>query len=170
MNAVAVPADARNPDAVVLSDLDPWLSVVKGAGRAEHAVLCDGRQRLRIDLVEGGFTGNRAVLLDFRFRGLSQARSGVQVLQRLLSFMKHRRFPRTHRREDPVVERGRLMLQVHDAILTGASQHEVAVALYGPERLHHERVSGSDSLRSRVRRLAREGRAMAKGRYRGLMS
>ena len=61
------------------------------------------------------------------------------------------------------------MLRVHDAVRDGASQREIGAALFGDERVGHDWSDGSDSLRSRVRRLVREARDMAQGGYRQLM-
>ena len=61
------------------------------------------------------------------------------------------------------------MLRVHDAISQGASQREIGAALFGDEQAVRDWNDGSDSLRSRVRRLVREAGAMARGGYRQLM-
>ena len=61
------------------------------------------------------------------------------------------------------------MLRVHDAIGQGASQREIGVVLFGDERVARDWVRESDALRSRVRRLVHEARAMARGGYRQLM-
>ncbi|WP_419956716.1 DNA -binding domain-containing protein [Novosphingobium rhizovicinum] len=97
------------------------------------------------------------------------ARWGLVSLQRLLSLISHRRFVRSLYPRDPTVIRGIEVLRVHDAIGQGASQREIASILFGRERVSAEWNGPSDSLRSRVRRLVREARAMAGGRYRELM-
>ncbi len=62
-----------------------------------------------------------------------------------------------------------MVLRVHDALMDGASQREIGKALYG-ETLSERGWDGqSDSIRSRVRRLAGEARAMAQGAYRHLL-
>jgi len=61
------------------------------------------------------------------------------------------------------------MLRVHDALQEGASQREIGATLFGDERVAHDWIGESDSLRSRVRRLVREANAMARGGYRQLM-
>lgn len=61
------------------------------------------------------------------------------------------------------------MLRVHDAVQEGASQREIAVALFGAERIATDWHGGSDSLRSHVRRLIKLGQAMAAGGYRRLL-
>lgn len=57
-------------------------------------------------------------------------------------------------------------LRVHDALVDGASITQIAQAFYGAERLDGDTGGGSDSLKSRIRRLVREARAMAAGDYR----
>jgi len=58
------------------------------------------------------------------------------------------------------VERLIDVLRVADALSAGASQREIAVVLFGIERVSSDWRTVSDSLRSRVRRLVREARRM----------
>ncbi|QNG49728.1 DNA -binding domain-containing protein [Sphingobium yanoikuyae] len=67
------------------------------------------------------------------------------------------------------LDRWLMALRVQDALIAGASQREIAIALFGAERIPVDWRSASDSLRSRVRRLVREARILAGGRYRGLL-
>jgi hypothetical protein len=62
-----------------------------------------------------------------------------------------------------------MMLRVHDALAAGASQREIASVLFGAERVEADWLGTSESLRSRVKRLVRDARAMARGGYRSLL-
>ena len=165
----AVPTRERSVGALMVSDLTPWLTVMTGIQGAEHIVLSDGYQHLRLDVLDGRIADQEAVVLHIAFEGLDMARAGVPSLQRLLSLIAHRRFLRSLYPRDPAVTRGLEVLRVHDALAQGATQREIAGVLFGQERVGAEWNGLSDALRSRVRRLVREARAMAGGRYRSLM-
>lgn len=143
----------------------PFLTIVQDGPAAQHAVLSDGRQHIRLDVLTGQLTGADVVELHVRFAGLKRARAGVRPLQRLLALARHGRFAASLRPRDPVVARGIAALQVFDGIAQGASHRELAEILFGIERIVQDEAAGSDSLRSRVRRLAREARAFAAGGY-----
>lgn len=165
----AVPSDPLDPTSLQLASLATWLTVVPDQEGLEHAVISDGRNRIRLDLASGHLTGNRAVQLRFHFENLAAAQAGVEPLQRLLALIRHHRFVRTLFPHDPMIARGLMVLRVHDALGAGASQREIAAVLFGEGRVENEWDGRSDSLRSRVRRLAREARNMAAGGYRSLL-
>lgn len=167
--AVAKPADIADPQAVRLQALAPWLTVVAGTGSAEHALLSNGSQTIRLDLPTGRFIGHEAVTIEFRFDGIEAAAHGVTALRRLLALVRTHRFAASLAPRDPAISRGIAMLRVHDALVDGASQRDIAGVLFGERRTLQEWSGPSDSLRSRVRRLVREARAMAGGRYRCLL-
>lgn len=165
----ALPASPADPTALLLSQIAPWLTVVKGDSAGEHAVLSDGRQRIRLDLVSGHLAGLEAVDLRVRFDGIDRARYGILPLQRLLALARNGRFAASLSPREPAVTRGITVLRVHDGLSQGASLREIAEVLFGPERVGQDEARGSDSLRSRVRRLVREARSLAGGGYRSLM-
>jgi hypothetical protein len=165
----AVPADPADPDSLRLDRLAPWLAVAAGPDGREHVVLSDGWRHIRLDIEEGRLTGHEAVLLHYRLRGLASAESRLLPLRRLLSLCRHRRFARSLFPRDPHIDHGIEVLRVHDALRDGASQREIAAILFGADRVGRDWNGASDSLRSRVRRLVREARAMACGGYRQLM-
>jgi hypothetical protein len=163
----AIPADPSDPDGIRIDRIAPWLAVSTDAAGREHAVLSDGWHHIRLDIEEGRLAGQEAVLLHYRIYGLASAET--RLLRRFLDLCRHRRFARSLFPRDPWIDRGIAMLRVHDAIREGASQREIGAALFGGERIERDWAEPSDSLRSRVRRLVREARAMAQGGYRQLM-
>ena len=169
IGVAVVPADPSDPDSLHIDRIASWLAIaLDGAGR-EHVVLSDGLHHIRLDIEEGRLTGEKAVLFHYRLRGLASAEARLLPLRRLLDLVRHRRFARALFPRDPRVERGIVALRVHDALREGASQREIGAALFGPERVAEDWNDRSDSLRSRVRRLTRDARAMAHGGYRHLM-
>lgn len=167
--ATATPAPSSDPDALSLAMLAPWLTIVSDCDGHEHAVLSDGWHHIRLDIEEGRLAGEAAVLLQYRLHGLATAEARLLPLRRLIDLYRHGRFARSLFPRDPRIARGIAMLRVHDALGAGASQREIGIALFGVERVAEDWNDRSDSLRSRVRRLVREARAMARGGYRLLM-
>nr|WP_279338829.1 DUF2285 domain-containing protein [Sphingomonas sp. BGYR3] len=90
-------------------------------------------------------------------------------LRRLITLCRHGRFARSLFPPEPRMDRWLTMLRVHDALMDGASQREIAMVLFGEDRVRAARDQGNDSLRSRTRRLARDALAMAAGGYRRLL-
>lgn len=169
IGVAAVPADPSDPDSLLIDRISSWLAMAVDAEGREHVVLSDGWHHIRLDVEEGRLTGQEAVLLHYRLRGLASAENRVLPLRRLLDLCRHGRFARSLFPCDPRIDRWIDMLRVHDAVRDGASQREIGAALFGDERVARDWSDGSDSLRSRVRRLVREAHAMARGGYRQLM-
>ena len=165
----ATPADPSHTDSLRLERIAPWLSIAADKAGREHVVLSDGWHHIRLDIEEGRLTGEEAVLLHYRLRGLVSAEDRLLPLRRLLALCRYRRFARSLFPPDPRVDRGIDMLRVHDAVVDGASQREIGEALFGASRVHRDWSDASDSLRSRVRRLLVDARMMASGGYRHLM-
>lgn len=169
IGVAALPADPADPDSIHVAGIAPWLAIAIDPAGREHAVLSDGWHHIRLDIEEGRLAGQDAVLLHYRLRGLSSAETRLLPLRRLLDLCRHRRFARSLFPRDPRIDRGIELLRVHDALGEGASQREIGAMLFGEERAAHEWSGASDSLRSRVRRLVREARDMARGGYRQLL-
>ena len=164
----AVPAARHDCDAVDPRALAPWLTAVPGSGGREHVVLSDGRNHIRVD-VEAGSLCAGPVILHYRLSGTASAAPRLLPLKRLVSFCIERRFHASLFPRDPRIGRWLAALQVHDGLAAGASLREIGMALYGEERVAAEWDHASDSMRSRVRRLAAEARRLADGGYRSLL-
>lgn len=169
LSVAAVPADPDDPDSIRIDRIAPWLTIAVDDWGREHAVLSDGWHHVRLDIEEGRLEGQEAVLLQYWLHGLASAEARLLPLRRFLNLCRHRRFARSLFPRDPWIDRGIDMLRVHDAIRQGASQREIGAILFGDQRVARDWNDVSDSLRSRVRRLVREARAMAHGGYRQLM-
>ncbi|WP_159831440.1 DNA -binding domain-containing protein [Novosphingobium sp. TCA1] len=152
-----------------MTRLAPWLTVVQGQEGHQHAVLSDGRRRIRIDVTSGRLAPERSMRLRFRLDGLISAEAGVLPMRRLLLLYKHRRFGRMLYPRDPALDRGITLLRVHDALAAGATHREIANVLFGQDNVDRGWDHTSDSLRSRIRRYTRQARSMAGGEFRRLM-
>jgi hypothetical protein len=142
---------------------------VAGSDGREHVALSNGWQCIRLDVLDGRFSGEKAVFLRFRLDGLASAEFKLLTLRRFLALCRYGRFARSLFPPDPGMARAISVLRAHDALTQGASQREIGGALFGAARVEREWNGSSDSLRSRVRRLIREARRMARGDYRLLL-
>ena len=112
---------------------------------------------------------SQAVLLQFRLQGIQSSERRLLPLRRFLHLCRTRRFSRSLFPHNPQIARMVDMLRVHDALVQGASQREIGVALFGEQRVALDWTGPSDSLRSRVRRLVRDAGIMTRGGWRQLM-
>lgn len=165
---MAEPARPGDPDAIDLDRLAAWLTVAPDQHGHEHAAISNGWQRIRLDVEAGTLRAGGPVLFIYRLVGVASAAPRILPLRRLLALARHGRFAASLFPADPRIARGLDILRVADALADGASQREIAAALFGQERAVTE-WSHEDSLRSRVRRLVRDAREMARGGWRQLM-
>ena len=164
----AVPASPTDGDAIDPTSLSAWLTLVPDPDGREHAVLSDGKRHIRFD-VEVGTLSTGPVILHYRLAGTISARPRLLPLRRLVSFCIDRRFANSLYPPDPRIARWLTALQVHDGLTSGAGLREIGEVLYGADRVAADWDDASDSLRSRVRRLAGEARRLARGGWRSLM-
>jgi len=162
-------ADDTPDDLVDPGMLEPWLTAVRSCDGVEHAVLSDGWHHIRLDIAAGSLMEGGPVLLHYALTGLGSAERKVLQLRRFLYFTRHRRFSGSLFPRDSRIDRELTMLRVHDGIRAGAGQREIAIILFGAERVADGWGGRSDSLRSRVRRLIADARARARGGYHFLL-
>ncbi len=163
----AVPARPDDPDGVDVMDLGFRATVIAREGR-EYVVLDDGYRRIRIDVLSGTVREG-PVQPVFRMRGLVSIKPKLRTLGRILALARPGFRAAPHWPADQRMARWIDMLRVHDAYQGGASQREIAAALFGSARIAEDWCGGSDALQSRVRRLIKRGEAMAAGGYRWLL-
>ncbi|RSZ04258.1 DUF2285 domain-containing protein [Sphingomonas koreensis] len=168
LRVIASPIGRGDPDAIDPALLAPWLTLVRDP-HGEHAVLSDGWHRIRLDIEQGSLAGGDPVLLEYRLKGVASAAARILPLRRLIDLCRNRRFSRSLYPPDRRVARWILALRVHDAVQAGANQREIARILFGDAAGRGDGDRRSDSIRSRVRRLAADARRLAGGGYRSLM-
>lgn len=132
-------------------------------------MLSDGWHRIRIDIEQGSIACGEAVLLHYLLYGIASAGPKILSFRRFFELCRSGRFARSLFPRDPRIERGLMVLRVHDARAAGASHREIGAALFGEEQISLDWGERTDSLRSRVRRLVRDAQAMARGGYRQLL-
>lgn len=171
LRLAAVPVDSGHADRFDHARFANWLAVVTDPDGREHAVLSDGYRRIRIEVEEGSLAAGSPVLLRYRLEGIAgrDTEAGLAPLRRLAGLLRTGRFLPALFPPERRVARSIAALRVGDALRDGASQRDIAAGLFGEERVPPDWRTVSDSLRSRVRRLAREARRMAAGGYKGLL-
>lgn len=134
----------------------------------EHLALSDGMQRLRLDIVRGSVRAG-PVVLGYALSGIATLGPVLTTLRRLSRLYRRGGFAPPSSPQMATHARLVLALRAYDGLRSGASHRDVAEVLYGVERVEAELNGGSDSLKSRVRRLAKLTRSMASGGWRDLL-
>lgn len=169
LDVIATPTIGHDPEGIDPATLAPWLTIARDSQGVEHAVLSDGWHHIRLDLAAGTLAGTAPVVLGYHLRGIANTIAKILPLRRLLALCRHRRFAASLFPADRRIDRWLVLLRVHDALADGATQRDIAQALFGAERVAREWAGPSDSLRSRTRRLIRDATVMAQGGYRSLL-
>lgn len=167
LRATAAPTSSSDPDGITPALLGRWLSVVADMS-GEHVVLSDGWRHIRLDIACGSLDAG-PVVLHYQLAGLVSAEHAILPLRRFLDLCRNRRFSVSLYPPDRRVARWIVALRVHDALVAGASQRDIARVLFGGDLALDTGARESDSLRSRVRRLVADARRLAGGGYRLLM-
>lgn len=89
----AKPAEGADPEAIDLTRLARWMTIVRG-GEREHVALSDGWHRIRIDVVEGTLIDEGPARLDYLLSGLTRVDAHVLTLRRMLGLWRTGRFKR----------------------------------------------------------------------------
>jgi hypothetical protein len=165
----ALPADADDPDGIDPAVLARWLTMAAGADGIVHAVLSDGLRRIRLDIVTGPLTPGQPVQMHYCVHGVRTALPKILPLRRMIDLCRYQRFAASLFPPDRALLRWTTLLRVHDALSEGATQRDIADALFGAPSVRPDWRKGSDYLRSRIRRLVAEAKAMAEGGWRRLM-
>lgn len=166
LEADALPTDdARN--SFELARVAGISTIVVDSGR-EHLLVSDGLRAIRLDLLSGSIR-RAPVRLHYRLAGLASAERPLLTLRRLLALLRTGRFSAELHPVEARAARFVLMLRVHDALVCGATQREIASGLLSTEAGEARWRVRAPTVRSSVQRLVRNARAMAAGGYRALL-
>jgi hypothetical protein len=161
-------AAASNEDCFDLKRVEAIARLVAENG-AEHLLLSDGLQVIRLDGPPGTFTSG-PVCLRYSLRGLASAEGPLLSLRRLLGLARTGSFAHSLHRREPRARRWVLMLRAWDALAAGASQRDIAEQLLGRSVAEPGWRARDPSIRSQAQRLVRSARLMADGRHCELLS
>ncbi|MFT3966310.1 MAG: DUF2285 domain-containing protein [Sphingobium sp.] len=154
-------------DALDVMDLGQMVTVFRDRSGAEHVQIGPAPRPIRL-YVETGTVLRGPVALHASLCSCA-VQSRLRTLRRLLDLERLGR-PRTQ--DDVPDARGvrlAFVLQVLDGYDAGASQREIAIALFGRERVRTDWNGYSDYLRSRICRAIRLGQSLCDGGYRNLL-
>lgn len=143
-------------------------AMLLGEDPAEQVLFSDGLHNLRLEVQRGTLRAG-PVQLRFRFEGLIGVEAPLLTFRRLVAFHRLGRMPRQLYPRDPRIERSILSLRAWDAHCAGASQREIAAALFGKADSDRAWDGPSDYLHSRVKRLLHAARGMVRGDWRRLL-
>lgn len=141
-----------------LSEFEPWLKIVNGQG-AEHLLLSDGFQALRLDICSGTITAGPAHL-SYRITGVQDAEPAAHAILQLAHLARTHTFSNSVFPVERRAERWITALRVHDAFAEGATHQDIARELYNLGSSGRWRVKWP-SYRLRVQRLAAAARRCA---------
>jgi hypothetical protein len=150
---------ACSDDAFDVRALAAGSDLCVGADGTEHWLWSDGVRSIRLDVVEGTLRAG-PVLLDYRIAGCASARQQADALVRLIALSRTGRIVRSLFVPEVRAARWALILRVHDALVAGASQRDIAETVLGLEDMARWRIEAS-SWRQRVQRLTDAARLHA---------
>ncbi|WP_394804813.1 DNA -binding domain-containing protein [Sphingomonas agrestis] len=107
--------------------------------------------------------------LRYALEGFDDLERKLLTLRRLAALWRLGRMPARLFPRDLRAPRWIEMLRTLDAMRSGASQREIAEALFEPGRVARDWRAGSDYLRMRIQRLVRASDRMARRDYRRLI-
>lgn len=159
----ALPNAAGHPDSFSIEQAGVGVDVIQSPG-GEQLLLSDGKRRLQLSVREGTLLGG-PVRFRYALEGLRTLGPKLLTLRRLLALSRHGRFTTSLFPPDQRAARWIMMLRAVDGLRAGATQREIASAVFGAQLAEKDWRTRSDYLRLRTQRLIRTGEAMILGGY-----
>jgi len=150
-----------------LSELDCEKSVLKAPDGAEHVVLFGGGRQIQL-ACRGNSMLDDTVCLAFPIAAMEDQQRKIMALNRLLSVAKFKCIDPNNFKPHPRSRRLRFTIQVLDGMLAGASHREIAIQLYGAEKVAQDWNDPGNHLKDQIRKTVRRGRDLMNGKYRNL--
>lgn len=160
LQAAAESAQPHTQGQFDLFDLPVEASVLVLADR-EELLLGQGNRTIRLSVRTGSLLSG-PVVLEFRTRSTDALIGRSAALQRFAAFQISRAGSIGATRAGSATRR-LMLLRTLDALANDTRHRQVAMKLFGSEQVEASWSSASDHLRSRVRRLIQQARALALG-------
>lgn len=138
-----------NPATSNLLDLPVAATVLRDARQREHVVIADGPRHIRLES-RGDSLLNGPVRLAYELADFRTLRARLHTLSRLEALVRLRRLPAGLYGRDTLAARWLNALAAWEMKQAGASQIEIAIALFGAAQIDGESM---DRMRKRVARL-----------------
>jgi hypothetical protein len=168
LTTIATEAQANGPETLDLRRLALPIAMLRQPDGRLHLLILDGPRRLQIEVVSTRLSRDPVRLL-IPVWPPPEDEPRVLALRRFLHLRAAGALPDKLYRAERRGPRWAEILRAHDARLAGASQRDIAAALFGPDRVRDDWAGSSDYLRLRVQRLVRAGDRMVGGGYRDLL-
>lgn len=162
----ALPVAPDHADALDIGQFGHLATVLRCGGECEHILFSDGARNLQL-AVTGGNVLQGPVRLRYALAGFRDIEAKILSLRRFAHLCRFGRFPDSLYPRERRAARWLLMLRACDGAQAGASQREIAAALYGERAVRED--WGAGYLRTRVQRLIRGAERLIGGGYRGLL-
>ena len=164
----AFPAPSRDVDAFDIRHFHDLATVLRCPDGHELLLFSDGNHRIQLDIMLGTVLDG-PVRFRYELSGFKHIEAKILTLRRLLLLRRLGRFPRGLFTPERRARRWILALRAYDAVQSGASQREIAAALFGENIVRDDWRGRSDYLRLRVQRAIRHGQNLVNGGYRALL-
>ena len=168
MTVDAIPADADHPDALDVRSVGVEALLVAVSGQGEQLLLRQAGRSIRLN-VRCGTLDQGPVRLRYALEGFARLEPQLRTLRRLAGLWRMGRMPAELFPPERRASRWIELLRTHDALTEGASQREIAAALFGSQAVRRDWRGHSDYLRLRVQRLAATASGLVSGGYRELL-
>ena len=144
-------APGGGPDTLDLLSLPVESAIWRDGVGHEYLVIADGPRRIRLEATGASFA-HGPVVLRYDLAGFQALRPRLASLYRLEALKRLGRLPRNLFGRDPVAIRWTTALAAWDLRETGASQLDIAIALFCERAVDADSI---DRVRKRVARLLR---------------
>jgi hypothetical protein len=138
------------------------------ANSREHLLLRQGYRAIQLACTGQLLRGGNIALI-YQLEGFCDLRAKLTTLSRLESLHRLGAFPSVLFPPEPRARRLTQVLQALHGWLAGASQREIAMALFGRDRVTDEWSHPGAYLADQTRRAIKRGRALMQGGYRQLL-
>jgi hypothetical protein len=138
--------------------------LVLGFAGEQHVLFSDDTRRLQLIVTAADLRDHPPLLTDAILTA-ANLEIRFQLLRRLSHLAAHGELPPRLFPQEPGADRLRLLLQVLDGDLDGATQRDIAIALFGVPRVKADWAARNGNLRDRVRRAIRRARWLMDGGY-----
>jgi hypothetical protein len=168
VSADAVPTAADDPEVLDIYRSSIRATVLKPSDGREQLLFAEGGRQIHVDVRQGTLL-NGPVRLDFVLPGLLHLDMRTLTLRRLAVLSSAGRIPSELFPRPRKADRWVMILETLDAMARGASQREIAVAIFGSPAVESDWTDCSDYMRLRVQRLVRAARFLSDGGYLDLL-
>jgi hypothetical protein len=141
---------------------------VQAVDREQHLLFRDSGQFLQV-FVQGADLAEPVHLLTEVIQSASILKHQLQMVECFNVLIQGGTLRRTSFSPNLRSQRLCTALRVLDGRLAGASYRDIAVALFGPDRVKDDWNAGGDHLKNRIRRAAQRGKFLMQGGYRALL-